>query len=106
MNASHFRKKIYKFLELSVDVIAIIVGFDFVTLFGQISKNAGILDSIQIFFSIVTDDLIDSPIKFIGNNISLSLQNITTVFTYIIISRIFKTSLVEKNILELWFQSL
>ncbi len=93
MNKKRFKGKLYKFIELFIDIVILIVSFNFVS----ISVGDGILESIETFFDVVKNDFFTTPLKMISNNISLAIQNFTIIVVFIVISRIYRTSLLEKK---------
>ncbi len=93
MGNSIFKKKLYKFLELFLDVVILIFSFNFAT----ISVGEGLIESIRQFFILFKNEFITTPLEIISNNVALALQNVAIIIIFIIISRIYRTSLIEKK---------
>ncbi len=93
MNNSTFRKKLYKYIELLLDVIILTFSFNFAT----VSVGGGIIESIKEFFILFKNEFVTTPLQIITSNISLALQNVALIVIFIIVSRIYRTSLVEKK---------
>ncbi len=93
MNNSTFKKRLYKSLELFLDVVILTFSFNF----ASISIGEGLFDSISQFFTLFKNEFMITPIEIIRNNISLAIQNVALIFIFIIISRIYRTSLIEKK---------